>query len=233
MSGRHRKPSNTGRTVAKVAVTGAIIGTAGVAYAGTANAAPDSDWDQLAQCESGGNWAINTGNGFQGGLQFSPSTWSGYGGGQFAPSANQATREQQIVVAEKVLQGQGWGAWPSCSSQLGLNSGPTSRSFEVATPTPPKIDIEAPQWQQPVPSQNLAVAAPSVEAETDLGVDTGTDNASANAYQAVDTRIEAMQQGGTAIPQPALDVYTDFKQQNPTLAPAITDLIGQALGTGH
>ena len=85
MSGRHRKPTKTGRTVAKVAVTGALVGSAGVAFAGTANAAPDSDWDRLAQCESGGNWGINTGNGFQGGLQFSPSTWSGHGGGQFAP----------------------------------------------------------------------------------------------------------------------------------------------------
>ena len=73
MSGRHRKPTTTGRTVAKVAVTGAIMGVAGIAATGTANAAPDSDWDRLAQCEAGGNWAINTGNGYQGGLQFSPA----------------------------------------------------------------------------------------------------------------------------------------------------------------
>ncbi|AKM79943.1 TPA: hypothetical protein DDX46_01285 [Candidatus Saccharibacteria bacterium] len=79
-----------------------------------------STWDQIAQCESGGNWAINTGNGYQGGLQFSPSTWTGHGGGAYAPSANQATREQQIAVAEKVLASQGYGAWPSCTSKLGL-----------------------------------------------------------------------------------------------------------------
>ncbi|WP_369639559.1 transglycosylase family protein, partial [Nocardia sp. JMUB6875] len=128
MSGRHRKPTNTGRTVAKVALTGIALGGAGVAMAGNASAAPDSDWDRLAQCEAGGNWAINTGNGFQGGLQFSPSTWTAHGGGEYAPTANQATREQQIAVAEKVLATQGWGAWPSCSSSLGLSSGATPRT---------------------------------------------------------------------------------------------------------
>ncbi len=77
-------------------------------------------WDQLAQCESGGNWAINTGNGYYGGLQFSASTWSAYGGGAYASTANLATREQQIAIAEKVQAAQGWGAWPSCSAELGL-----------------------------------------------------------------------------------------------------------------
>ncbi|ATQ31019.1 resuscitation-promoting factor [Rhodococcus ruber Chol-4] len=128
MSGRHRKPTNTGRTVAKFALTSAVLGVTGVAFSGTANAAPDSDWDRLAQCESGGNWGINTGNGYQGGLQFSPSTWNAYGGGEYAATANQASREEQIVVAERVLAGQGWGAWPSCSSSLGLSSAPTQRS---------------------------------------------------------------------------------------------------------
>jgi len=79
-----------------------------------------SVWDTLAQCESGGNWAINTGNGYQGGLQFSPSTWAAYGGTQFAPTANLATREQQIAIAEKTLAGQGWGAWPACTARMGL-----------------------------------------------------------------------------------------------------------------
>jgi hypothetical protein len=77
-------------------------------------------WDQLAQCESSGNWHIDTGNGFYGGLQFLPSTWLGFGGGEFAPSAHLASREQQIVVAERVLAAQGWGAWPACSQRLGL-----------------------------------------------------------------------------------------------------------------
>jgi len=83
-----------------------------------------SVWDAIAQCESGGNWAINTGNGFGGGLQFmhqrSYSTWLSFGGGEFAPNPWEASREQQIIVAEKVLASSGWGAWPGCSSKLGL-----------------------------------------------------------------------------------------------------------------
>lgn len=135
MTGRHRKPAPAGGTVAKVAVTGAIMGTAGVVFAGVAQAAPDSDWDRLANCESSGNWAINTGNGYHGGLQFSPSTWNAYGGGDYAPVAYKATREQQIVVAERVLEGQGWNAWPSCSSRLGLSSAPTQRDISTAATT--------------------------------------------------------------------------------------------------
>ena len=85
-----------------------------------ASVAGGSVWDTIAQCESGGNWAINTGNGFSGGLQFTPQTWLGFGGGQYAPNAAQATREQQIAVATKVQAAQGWGAWPGCTSKLGL-----------------------------------------------------------------------------------------------------------------
>jgi LysM repeat protein len=76
-------------------------------------------WDRVAQCESSGNWNINTGNGFFGGLQFTSSTWRAFGGNVFADSANHASREQQIVVAERVLAGQGWGAWPVCSRKAG------------------------------------------------------------------------------------------------------------------
>ena len=77
-------------------------------------------WDRLAQCEATGNWAINTGNGFYGGLQFTQSTWLGFGGGQYAPLAHLATREQQIEVAIKTQAAQGWGAWPACAKKLGL-----------------------------------------------------------------------------------------------------------------
>ena len=87
-----------------------------------ANAATGRTWDRLAQCESGGNWHINTGNGYYGGLQFSAGTWSAQGGGRYASRADLATREEQIIVAERVLRSQGWGAWPACSSALGLSS---------------------------------------------------------------------------------------------------------------
>jgi hypothetical protein len=77
-------------------------------------------WDRLAGCEAGGNWRINTGNGFSGGLQFTPGTWRAFGGGAYAAYAYQASRSAQIAVARKVLAAQGWGAWPACSRKLGL-----------------------------------------------------------------------------------------------------------------
>ena len=82
--------------------------------------AEGSVWDAIAQCEATGNWSINTGNGFSGGLQFTPSTWAAFGGNEYAPQAWQATREQQIAVAQKVQAAQGWGAWPACTAKLGL-----------------------------------------------------------------------------------------------------------------
>lgn len=101
---------------------------------GTANA--DSvNWDAIAQCESGGNWAINTGNGFYGGLQFSPATWTANGG---VGSPAHATREQQIQVAERVLAKQGLGAWPSCGGKGGTpfaGGSPTGTITTVGLPT--------------------------------------------------------------------------------------------------
>jgi hypothetical protein len=88
----------------------APVSTAAQASSGGAN------WSAIAACESGGNWSASTGNGFYGGLQFTEQTWLGYGGGQYASSANQATKAQQIAVAERVLAGQGIGAWPTCGA---------------------------------------------------------------------------------------------------------------------
>ncbi len=78
-------------------------------------ASSGANWDALAQCESGGDWSYNGPSGFDGGLQFHPSTWTGAGGGQYAPEAWMATREQQIAIAERVLASSGRGAWPGCS----------------------------------------------------------------------------------------------------------------------
>lgn len=77
-------------------------------------------WDSIAQCEATGNWSINTGNGYYGGLQFNATTWNAYGGGKYAATADRATREQQIEIAQKVQAAQGWGAWPACTKKLGL-----------------------------------------------------------------------------------------------------------------
>lgn len=137
-SGRHRTPSTLARPARVVAglTTAGAVAAAPVALAAPANAATGRTWDRLAQCESGGNWQINTGNGYTGGLQFSSGTWRAFGGSGYASSAYRATRSEQITVAERVLDAQGWGAWPACSRKLGLTradagGGPTtSRSSQ-------------------------------------------------------------------------------------------------------
>ncbi|STC69998.1 resuscitation-promoting factor [Corynebacterium pilosum] len=103
-------------------VTAAVnsTGASGNTGAAAPAVAGGSVWDSLAQCESGGNWSINTGNGYYGGLQFSQSTWAAYGGTAYAPTADQATREQQIAIAQKTQASQGWGAWPACTAKLGI-----------------------------------------------------------------------------------------------------------------
>ncbi|MEU8749594.1 transglycosylase family protein [Streptomyces chartreusis] len=116
--GKHRRPSKAARAIAVVGVTGAAAVAAPLMAAGSASAATASEWDAVAQCEAGGNWSINTGNGYYGGLQFSASTWAAYGGTQYAATADQATKAQQIAIGEKVLAGQGKGAWPNCGTGL-------------------------------------------------------------------------------------------------------------------
>jgi LysM repeat protein len=102
-----------GLTAASVAGTAALLGPASAAQASSVN------WDAVAQCESGGNWSISTGNGFYGGLQFTRGTWKSYGGGKYASTANKASKSEQIRIAEKVLRGQGIGAWPVCGRKAG------------------------------------------------------------------------------------------------------------------
>jgi resuscitation-promoting factor RpfA len=116
--GRHRKPSTTGRTIGLA--TAPLVAVIPLS-ASPAGAATTATWDRLARCESGGNWHINTGNGYYGGLQFSPGTWDAYGGNRFASNAHRATKAEQIRVAERLLDARGWGPWPACSRKLGLD----------------------------------------------------------------------------------------------------------------
>ncbi|GAB3135454.1 LysM peptidoglycan-binding domain-containing protein [Amycolatopsis sp. NPDC004378] len=125
--GKHRKMSAATRTVARVAIAGIAVG-APLAIAATPASA--TNWDAIAQCESGGNWSTSTGNGYYGGLQFTQSTWKAYGG---TGSPQGASREQQIAVAERVLQGQGIGAWPVCGKKGGGSSAPKATHKSTTT----------------------------------------------------------------------------------------------------
>ncbi len=150
------------RLAAATATAAAAVAVPVIGLAAPASAADDSTWDALAQCESGGNWSINTGNSFYGGVQFSQPTWEGYGGTQYAPRADLASREQQIATAEKVLVGQGWGAWPACSASLGLSSADAG-----GTPS-------APTAEAPAPVETTESSAPSTESTSSSSSSGGT-----------------------------------------------------------
>ncbi|MFF0064528.1 transglycosylase family protein [Streptomyces sp. NPDC005279] len=122
--------------------TAALVGAALVAplallaTTGEARAADNGVWDRIASCESGGNWHINTGNGYYGGLQFSAGTWRAYGGAAYASTADGASKGQQIAVAAKVQRAQGWGAWPTCAARAGAyGSAPAAPEAKAANRT--------------------------------------------------------------------------------------------------
>ncbi|AZM52439.1 transglycosylase [Streptomyces sp. WAC 01529] len=134
--------------------TTAVIGGAALfaplgllAATGEAAAADGGVWDRIARCESGGNWQINTGNGYYGGLQFSASTWRAFGGGAYAATADKASKAQQIAVATKVQRAQGWGAWPTCSARAGAYGSAPS----AAAPVPKSAPKSAPKVVKPAP----------------------------------------------------------------------------------
>ncbi|WP_051722696.1 transglycosylase family protein [Streptomyces albus] len=147
--GRHRRPrtSTFSRHASRVSVV-LTAGGAGIAAplltAGSANAAPVAVWDEVAACESSGDWSANTGNGYYGGLQFSQSSWQSVGGTEYAPRADLATKDQQIAAGEKLLAAQGPGAWPTCGPKAGLtrDSGApdidTAAQPKAASPAKPK-----------------------------------------------------------------------------------------------
>ncbi|MBM7811706.1 LysM peptidoglycan-binding domain-containing protein [Saccharothrix algeriensis] len=160
--GKHRPAvSAAARTVAKVAVAGVIVGAPLGLAAGTANAQGSGvNWDTVAACESGGNWSINTGNGYYGGLQFLPSTWQANGG---SGMPHQASREEQIRVAENVLQTQGIGAWPVCGPKgLGGAAAPAAAPQRSApAPAQPRPVQQQPQQQQKPQQAPVKQAAPA------------------------------------------------------------------------
>ncbi|MGW7419130.1 transglycosylase family protein [Streptomyces sp. NPDC054813] len=149
--------SRKGRTTAVLAGAALLAPLGLLAATGNAEAADNGVWDRIAQCESGGNWHINTGNGYYGGLQFSASTWRAYGGSAYASTADQASREAQIAVATKVQQAQGWGAWPVCSARAGATgSAPEGASATTRSSTEPATRSTGGSATRSAPAQQKA-----------------------------------------------------------------------------
>ncbi|GGT35013.1 LysM peptidoglycan-binding domain-containing protein [Streptomyces purpureus] len=169
--GKHRRPTildRTTRVVTLAGVAGAAV-AAPLMTAGSASAATAAEWDRVAQCESGGNWSINTGNGYYGGLQFSASTWAAYGGTAYAATADKASKSQQIEIAEKVLAGQGKGAWPHCG--VGLSN--AAYTGGEAAPAAPKPERKAEQPTTRSEQRTTPKAAPKAEAKKTVTTPTG------------------------------------------------------------
>ncbi|MEW1690464.1 transglycosylase family protein [Streptomyces sp. NPDC091265] len=168
---KHRRPSKAVRIATLAGVTGAAIAVPLMGATG-ASAASVSTWDAVAQCESGGNWSINTGNGYYGGLQFSQSSWAAAGGTQYAARADLASKSQQIAVAEKLLDMQGPGAW-SCAgagnlSNDGVDPGvDTGSSADKAEAAPKKAEPKkAERTEAPATNRSERSAAPSKKTVT-------------------------------------------------------------------
>jgi nucleoid-associated protein YgaU len=164
--GRHRRETLQMR---KAAVAVATVGAAAAAplIGGGVAHADTSVWDRVAQCESTNNWSISTGNGFYGGLQFTSSTWAAYGGTQYAPEANLASKAQQIAVAQRVLASQGPGAWPVCSVQAGLTSGNGGASSSAAASSESQAQTQTQSQPQAATQQAPSHPAESTPAQPD------------------------------------------------------------------
>ena len=202
---KHRTTTTT-RTrsfrVSSVAAAAGLATMAGIATSGAASAADGATWDRVAACESGGDWSINTGNGFYGGLQFVQSTWEGFGGLDYAPRADMASRAQQIAIAENVLAVQGPGAWPVCSVRAGLTAGgssapapaPAEQPAAEQAPEPVQEPVEQTQQSapaEPAPQQQAPVesAAPQQQAP----VEQAPAQPAAPAPQAVEVSQEVVE----------------------------------------
>jgi murein DD-endopeptidase MepM/ murein hydrolase activator NlpD len=155
--GRHRRAKNRKRALATAAVLTATTALPAIVATQEASAASISTWDKVAQCESSGNWKINTGNGYYGGLQFSDQTWDAFKPSGYPSRADLATKQQQINVAEKVLAVQGPGAWPVCSVRAGLTKGGPAPKFEYkAAPAPKATTQKSPSTSSSSKGQKAA-----------------------------------------------------------------------------
>ena len=204
------KNTSIRRTAAALAIGGAVAATLSMP---AANAVDGATWDALAQCESGGNWSINTGNGFYGGLQFTQQSWNGVG---MSGSPANATRAQQIEAGERLLAIQGWGAWPACSAKLGLY-GKTGAAPTYTEPTTTVAAQSQTQQTYTAPAAQAAPAAPAAQAApaaapaapaAPAAVEAPAAPAAAPAAEAPAAAAPAAQAPVVATPKAAAGTYT-------------------------
>ena len=206
------KNTSIRRTAAALAIGGVAAATMSMP---AANAVDGATWDALAQCESGGNWSINTGNGFYGGLQFTQQSWNGVG---MSGSPANATRAQQIEAGERLLAIQGWGAWPACSAKLGLygKTGAAPTYTEPTTSTAATTTVAAQSQTQQTytaPAAQAAPAAPAAQAapaavEAPAAAQAAPAAVEAPAAAPAAPAVEAPAAAPVAAPKAAAGTYT-------------------------
>ncbi|MER6848127.1 transglycosylase family protein [Streptomyces flaveolus] len=229
-NGRHRRPRQAPALVVAAGVTGSAIAIPLLGATG-AHAADGTNWDRVAECETGGAWSQNSGNGYYGGLQLSQDIWEQYGGLGYASSADQASRSQQIAVAEKVLAAQGIAAWPTCGLLAGLGNDSGILSGGTGTPgdgvsagksgsgtsgtsgssglTDSRESVpESSSSATPSPSRSeSAPPSPSAPASTDATSDGGDDATKSDRSTPSGTPAgdDAQASGGTGVTAPGSD----------------------------
>lgn len=215
------------RGLARTAITlagGAVVATGMLATGSAANAA--TGWDEVAACESGGNWSTNTGNGYYGGLQFSQQTWDSFGGSQYASSADQASKSQQIAVAEKVLAQQGQGAWPNCGGPLSggadTSGAPAaeddSSSDESSSDEGSSDQGDSREAREPQQQADRSTQRESTEKQGDWSCDGDgiADNCTDNGF----TKETEQDDEGQQAPEPAQEQAPEPEAEQPAEEPA-------------
>lgn len=188
--GKHRRPSKAVRVATLAGVAGAAVAVPLMGATG-ASAASVATWDAVAQCESGGNWSINTGNGYYGGLQFSQSSWAAAGGTQFAARADLASKAQQITAAEKLLDLQGPGAW-ACAGAGGLTDDGVDPGVDTGSaPSTEKAAEPERKAEQPTTRSEKRTAPKTVTTPTGEKVEKGDGEYKVKAGDTLSTIADA------------------------------------------
>ncbi|WND37159.1 transglycosylase family protein [Streptomyces sp. BB1-1-1] len=211
-NGRHRRPRQAPALVVAAGVTGSAIAIPLLGATG-AHAADGANWDRVAECETGGAWSQNSGNGYYGGLQLSQDVWERYGGTEYAPSADQASRSQQIRVAEKLHADQGIAAWPTCALLAGMGNGPAPTDSGTGStgdgtseePTAPETsDTPEPSGttESPEPTSETSSSSPSPSSPStpDATSDSGDDSTKSDTSPEAEPTGSAGSQGADASP---------------------------------
>ncbi|MGW0533567.1 transglycosylase family protein [Streptomyces sp. NPDC003032] len=189
-NGRHRRPRQAPALIVAAGVTGSAIAIP-LLGATSASAAETATWDKLAECESGGAWSANPGNGYYGGLQLSQETWERHGGLDYAPSADQASKSQQIAVAEKILDGQGPAAWPSCAPIAGLTNGGAAADVDPGDPVVPDSSGSTGSEKSPDKDKGKDKGADKSDNKSDAKPDTKPDDKSSGSADPSDGTSDA------------------------------------------